>query len=805
MKKCKLILVIVFILTFFSLPKSALSEERSNPKEAMLPSISNLYNYKDNKYFTKFKDNYYLDIKETGMFKAWGGKIFNMLANLIFGLQVILAQIVIAIIYYCFEISFFDIFGSSINSIVSNLQQGIFEELSLLCIGLIGIFYIIKMFRSQRTQVIMAIFQTIFVLVFAFSFFRIPDKMLKGVDDISKGIGHAALEGTFKATNNGKESSSATEAISTNLWLMFVHKPWQIFEFGNTEFAEKNEDKVLNLAPESEDRQKVIDDIAKDDIHFQPSLGLSRLGLSIIYFLIFLIVAIAIILLCLLMIGYQFLMILFAMFAPIVFLMALIPRFGFNTLKNWVEKVIGYGSMKAVMSLVIAVVFSFMLATYQLSDKYGLLIVALVQVTCLGMVWYKRSEILEGYFKFTNAARQPNPERINRQLRRDMSIENGFQNWRKRRNEDDDQSSSKSSNSKSSNKNSSKSNGTNNQTGVNKNKNTNNGDYNTQQETEVMEYNNGHEQASENNTKDINNNLRRLLKVAEGILEQRYEKSMNNSEEKAKRMGTDVEYSSWVKRVMNREKMNLPKFEEREKLAVANQIRDIESKGGNLEELISRDALATNNLTRPTKLRTLSEEKPRNLELPKFKDINETDMSKSLVDGFNLKYGKNYNSGFMDNLIKEYGQQNVKKVLTDMERINGNNTIKNPAGYLTKSLKNNKDNTQESGYVNNPINNASNKDYSLRYSNNEEIYNNQEDNNEVFSEMNGMEIEVGSTENTIKDPDINIERSLKLQKEKSITNKEKKYYDKKELEKNKISNGQTLDFKYEERNEDPDI
>jgi ribosomal protein S17E len=704
MRKYKLFIFIFLFLFFLCVPNlKVFAEEKSDPKAAMIPSITDLYNYKENKYFSIYKDNYYLDLKETGMFNAAGGKIFNMLANFIFILQVTLAQIVIIIIYYAFEISFFDIFSKSIDSIMHSLQQGIFDELVLMFISLIGLFYIIKMIKNQRTQVWSAILQSIIVLVVALSFFRAPTAMLKGVDDLSKGIGHAALEGTFKATNNGKGSSSSIEAVSTNLWVMFIHKPWQIYEFGNTEFAEKNEEKILSLAPESEERQKIINEIAKDKIHFQPGVGLSRFAIAFIYFWIFIVQAFVVLILCFLMLGYQFLMILFAFFAPLVFLLALLPQFGFMTLNNWGSKVVGFGSMKAVMSLIISIVFAFMLATYDLSNKYGLLIIALIQVVCLAIIWIKRDQVLEGFLSFVSGVRQPNPAAVNKALRKDINVENGFKDWSRRRrggNEDFNEfdlsynDSDMDVNQVYDSNYGSYKNKFKNINGTKSSKSKYSDDSTSDRVVEV--YTNSQNYSSDG-INSINNNLNSLLKIAEEILEERYEKSKKDAEIKGEKLNKKPEYSNWVKQVKNRENMNLPKFEEREKLAVVNQIQEVLSRGGSVEELSLREnGELENKVTRPESLKLLSEEKQIKLEIKEQAEVKtDKEVSSELVQKFNTQYGKNYNDKFMENLISNYGQAEVKTVLKDMERIDSKDKIQNPAGYLTQSLKNNSMNSIE--------------------------------------------------------------------------------------------------------------
>lgn len=660
----------IFIILMLTMHGNiAYAAETANPTDELLPKIENLYNYQENKYFKEYKNNYYLDLKDTGVFKGLGGRISNMIANLVFGLQMILTQILIIVVYYSFELSIFDLFKEPINLIIGNLKNSIFDEFVLICIGFLGIYYIVKVVKNQRTKIWVAVLQTIAVLVIGLSFFRAPAAMLEGVDQISKSIGQAALEGTYKATMKDNPES-ATEAISTNLWVMFVHKPWQIFEFGNTQYAEKNEDKILTLVPESDARQKIIDEMAKDDIHFQSSVGLPRLGLSLVYIIIFALLAAMIFLLCFLMIGYQVLMMILALMGPLILLIAVIPGFGFNTIKSWASKVIAYGSMKAVLSLTIAIVFSFMLSAYQLSDKYGLLIVALIQVAIIGIVWVKRDELIDGFFKFVSAAKQPTPQNINRSIRRDTNIENGVRNWSRRHGKDYADETQEDQNGQGS-------------QAKGKVR------YDKEYSNYKNEANRNMDQFDYDNINNINNNLTDLRRIAEEILEEKYNKSKTMAEDKAELTNQDPEYSNWTKTVMSREKMNLPKFEEREKQAVVNQIKEVQAMGGNIEDIIQEDGQEKTYIRRPENL-TPEPVKMNITERGKVV-ISDKEASKNFVNTFNDEFDKNYNESFMNSLVTNYGQESVGEVVDNMVRINKQSEIKNPTGYLLKSLNTNRE------------------------------------------------------------------------------------------------------------------
>lgn len=666
----KIILMILVAISFIIVsPIVAASAEESSPGSEMIPDLNKLYEFNDNnKYFTEYKDNYSLDMEKTGIFDGLIGKGFNALANGIFALQVLFVKVLNILIFYTFELSIFDIFKDAINTITGNLQESIFNQFMYLAIALSCLMYIVKLVKSQRTQVWTGILKTVIVAGLAFAFFRNPVVILDSTDKISKSISQVTLDGVFKATNDGHASSSATEAMATNLWVMFVHKPWECYEFGNVTYAESKEDDILTKEPESDERQKVVDDIAKDGVYFKSKMGFSRLPLSIVYFIVFLVLAVVVGGLCVLTIGYQFLMMLFALFAPIVFVIALIPSFGFNTLKNWSTKVLGYASMKIVMSLILAIVFSFMLSCYQLTGTYGLLVVALIQATILIIVWIKREEIVKGLLKVTAAARQPSVVGMGR-FRQDVSIESNIQNAMLRRKNKKEDPYNNSGNS-----------GSNDDSKKVKNK--FNKDYSS--------YKNATNRALGNDDK-LNSNLIALRRIAEEILEDRYKNSKADSEKKAEAAGKEkdeIEYTPWVTQVMGREKMGLPKFEEREKEALINQIKTIQKNGGNVDELVSGDGFDNKDkVVRPKAI------EPQKQKL-NIVDRNKTDeeASSEYIKKFNDIFGTKYDTKFMHKLITNYGQKDVGNVISNMKKINDKKKIQNPAGYILTSLRQNKEN-----------------------------------------------------------------------------------------------------------------
>lgn len=155
---------------------SNVSTSTSDPENAMFSGLNNLFGgHNDSKYLTKYRFNYSLDLKKTGFFSDdFIYKVFNVIAIIVFKLIIGITHVLIIIIDLAFEISFVQMFSDAISATTTSLQQNLFADLSIACISLLGIFYVVKIVREQKTQVWVAIIETLIILTFSTFFFNNP-------------------------------------------------------------------------------------------------------------------------------------------------------------------------------------------------------------------------------------------------------------------------------------------------------------------------------------------------------------------------------------------------------------------------------------------------------------------------------------------------------------------------------------------------------------------------------------------------------------------------------------------------------
>jgi len=690
------IAVILLIISIFTLFTGSYAYD---PAEGAFPKIDEVFGSQNNSpYLTKYINNYYLDMREMGAIeriqKMEGA--FNGIANLLFTLQAYLARMLIIVVYYAYEIDVYSIFSGLIDSVFKEMKLALFDELSMVAIVLLGIYYLTKIIADQKTQVWVAILQTVFILVLALALFNNPTGMLKRIDEYSKDMSRSVLAGTYKATNQGHTPKSAVIAASNDIWIMFVHKPWQILEFGSIEIAEREQDKILSLAPGSKERQAIIDELAKDGKLFSPDWGIKRTGFMLLYMLPMFVMGVIIGALALLIIGYQFLAMFFTLMGIFVFILALVPFFGPRIINNWASKIIANGFIKVLISFILALIFAVNAALFNLIGVYGWFVILMLQIAMILMIVWKKNDFVE---LFTSMRRAVQTGNMQKPMKKDINLES-------RLNKYSDQISFRRRSSKYSDNNEFEEVET--PSGARQFKRVTDpgsvdGQGLTTSNTRASELSNSDSiingievrVAQVGEITHMNDNLKALIRKAEELLERKFDDEKQEAEEHSNKLRKEPEYSSFVKRVQTREELGAPRFENREISAVAKSIQIAQRAGGTADDVyMGMRTKEIQEIERPKSLESIKVDvSGENVDLDKQEayKILERQYSGEYADEFNQHYNKQYDKAFFEELFKKYGQENVRTMLDRMKDIEEreDHMIQNPAGYLTTALKKN--------------------------------------------------------------------------------------------------------------------
>ncbi len=708
----RIIAVTLILLTVFSY-SSDIKTYAADPANSAFPSIEEIFGGKNkNPYLTKYKDNYYLDMVELSGFEAIKNpeSAVNILANILFKVQYYLGYFLVTILYYSFELDIYGMFSPMINAITGEMKIALFDELSTLGIVLLGLYYCIKTIQDQKTQVWVAIIQTVLLVALALAFFANTATLLQGVDDISKDLSQKVLAGTYRATNQGDDPETAVIAASNDVWMMFVHQPWQLLEFGDLEVAEEKEDEILSLSPDSAARKDIIEDLSKDGDLFGSKWGVIRVGFMLLYLVPMAIMFVIMIALCLLILGYQFLTMLYALFGVFIFIIALIPFFGPKVVGNWGSKILGSGLIKVIISFVMAILFAFNRALFKLSGTYGWIVVLFIQLVVAVMIVIKRKTFLE---MITNMRMTVQNGNMNRQLKRDINLESRINEYTNRvgirRNSgykdyaDDEWSETTDKDGVVF----TRANASRNDANIGRNdKGLNNiADKSTAVDTIPNQIESGMVEIKSDfgsNIDNVNESLKSLTKKAEQLLERKYEDEKIEAEEKANKAGKEPEYSQFVRKVQTREALGAQRFENREITAVVNSIQRAQKSGGTVDDVYKGSLRNTEvqEVSRPQSIESVEQtiklqmdsQESTNLDKNEAYKVIQESIAKELTKEFNEDYGKQYDKAFFEELIKRYGKENIRLMLKRMKEVQTREgkEINNPAGYLTTSLKNNK-------------------------------------------------------------------------------------------------------------------
>lgn len=657
-----------------------------DPLTGGLPDINELFKSGDlSKYLTEYRDNYALDMVKFSVYKEPMG-LTNSIASFFFVCQLGVAYLLITIFYFSFELDFFELFGDILKTLIGELEIAVYDELMIVAIVLLGAFYIVKILQNQKTQIWIAIIQTVAIIAIASAFFSNPSAAFQGVDKFSKEISRNILTGTYRANNKGTPESAVT-AAANEIWTMFVHRPWQILEFGNEKTALKYQDQILSLSPDSEKRKELVEKLSEERDIFTTSWGLKRLGFMVLYFIPLAVQFVGMILLCLLMLGYQALLIILAVIGVFVFLVSLIPFFGIRVVGNWGAKILSCSATKIAITFMLALLIAFNSAIFKLADKYGWLLVLIIQLIIILIAIYKRQMLLD---IFSIIRLTPQGSLQKNRLNRDYNLERKMVDYSKGKE-------------------------------LRKSRNKEIGavyEYYKDEEntgdrkilvTSIPGVSNSHEAETVSSQRYSDTSIRKdeasivqnqsysnLMKLAEEVLEKQYDISKEMAEKKAEETGSEVKYPYFVNKVDTREALGAPRFDDREIVLTMEKVKDILKYGGNIEQLYEvkegTEESKINEVERPQSVvQIYMDGQKYEIEDKELKNLSIDEVSIQLTEEFNQTYDRKFDKEFMHSLIKKYGETQVRMVLNRMKEIEKKNgSIKNPAGYLTQSLKNNK-------------------------------------------------------------------------------------------------------------------
>lgn len=574
----------------------------SDPMDAASPDIPDLFSSlkNPNPYLTDYRSNYWLD-DTAGIFDPVENMI-NAISNVLFTLQQGLAYLLIIAFYYAFEFSIFDLFKDIIELFIVNMKGQLYDNLIIIILSFMGIFFFIKQLQRQVVQFWVALIQTVLIVALGIFYFTQPGFVLEKTETATKEISKMVLAGV----NNNNKTSAVINA-SNELWDIFVHRPWQMLEFGDTALAAKYTDDVLSSS--SDDREKLFKKLESDGLW--QNMGLKRLGFQLMYLIPMLITFAIFAMLCGMVIMFQFLTMIIFLMGIFILIVALIPGAGPRILGQWFSKFISTAATKVVLVFFLSIIIAFNKAIFAYAETEGWLIALILQVIVYVAIFLKRNELIDLFLNVKDTIQ--NPANAGRLLRRDPALayagNAGLQrnSYRRYKRLDDTSNEEIQYNRQRQRVSDYETYDTSDRLGDNKSdnkvvvvQNYADSQYEKPDHGVTRSYDSNEDfaetiGANSNSSNSQNasyyNEMKQYIKKAEEILEKQLEVLKQDAEIKARQTGRPPEYDPRVRRAEVREKMRQPKFDRNEIEKMVSKIRAVERAGGKAEDLVPQSTV----------------------------------------------------------------------------------------------------------------------------------------------------------------------------------------------------------------------
>ncbi|WP_324825083.1 CD3337/EF1877 family mobilome membrane protein [Sinanaerobacter sp. ZZT-01] len=655
-------------------------------------------------YFINYRDNYQLDTEKMSVFKNIGSVICDLFSNILFAIQVLLAKVTISLFSFSLSSNIAVMLGGFLEPFIIAMRGSMWDTFAAIGIVFAAFLLLLKMMQNRTAQAFSSMVALVFIIMLAFAFYAYPIKLLEGVDTVTSGVCETVMEGPYKETVGGKTGEAKGKAASL-CWNLLVHQPWQVLEFGSVKMAERHEAEILKLTPDSEQRKDAVEKLAKSDQLFSKSFGyqVGRLVTAIILLMFTLLLMIILMVFSVLIIGYQFLVLVYLLLGIFVFLVALLPNFGLPLVKRWGGRIISISFVRILVVFFLSMTLVFMEVIYKFSDEYGLITSIFLILVIVASIWFERFRLLNLFSSFQSNNSVQMPQSMNKALDQDFNAVNSSrQMWRKMHNQTvDEQSETRIPES----------------TGKMRTE-TVGSRFGGVETPNINRISDSMRDSSENMTTAVND-MGRYFRQAEELLQKQYEISKEKTEDNADRKQDDVEYGNFVKRTDSIRKSGGDHFDQRDVSAVAHILRSTEMQGGNIKNVVA-DGQAIywdkkKEVKRPTNLGAIrehikspagniimNEKSKEQMGIAFFKANFGDEMGEDCYEAAAKKYGKNFvdEYNFSNFTSKEKRDSNTKRkasyaeVLKELEKEKRKRTAKADNSTTTQKMRKNEVNNE---------------------------------------------------------------------------------------------------------------
>lgn len=317
-----------------------------------------------------------------------------------------------------------DSIGKSIQTLAGVTQNGFsssgfYVGFLLLLILIVGIYVAYTgLIKRETSRALHAVINFLVIFVLSASFIAYAPDYIKKINDFSSDISTASLGlGTkILLPDFSSQGRDSVDLIRDSLFAIQIRQPWLLLQFGDSNVENIGSDRVealVSVSPSAEDGE-TRENVVKAEIEDQDNDNLSipqvvnRLGMVFFLLIFNLGITIFVFLLTAMMIFSQILFIIYAMFLPVSFLLAMIPGYE-NMAKQAIIKVFNCIMTRAGITLIVTVAFSISSMFYNISSGYPFFMIAFLQIVTFAGIYVELGDIMSMFS--LNAGDSQNMER----------------------------------------------------------------------------------------------------------------------------------------------------------------------------------------------------------------------------------------------------------------------------------------------------------------------------------------------------------------------------------------------------------
>lgn len=335
------------------------------------------------------------------------------ITNFIWTISLYLSNATGYVIQQAYELDFINDMADSIGKSMQTLAgvtengfsgSGFYVGFLLLLILIIGIYVAYTgLIKRETSKALHAVINFLVIFILSASFIAYAPDYVKKINDFSSDISTASLDlGTkILLPDSDSQGKDSVDLIRDSLFAIQVRQPWLLLQFGDSDVENIGADRVealVSVSPSAEDGEirenavKVeIEDNDNDNLTIPQVVN--RLGMVFFLLIFNLGITIFVFLLTAMMIFSQILFIVFAMFLPVSFLLAMIPGYE-NMAKQAIVKVFNCIMTRAGITLIVTVAFSISSMFYNISSGYPFFMIAFLQIVTFAGIYFKLGDIM---------------------------------------------------------------------------------------------------------------------------------------------------------------------------------------------------------------------------------------------------------------------------------------------------------------------------------------------------------------------------------------------------------------------------